>query len=108
MVFPWWLAALLANLCIMRVEAVNRGATGQFWETLPYTAPFILLGQVGLFYCWKDAPTFLTAWVCFTSGNLALRLLSTYLIVGEPLSIQTWLGTALVFAGALTVASARA
>lgn len=82
----WWASGMLANLCIMIVESVNRSNTyGSFAGTIPYTITFILLAQWGLYHSWSTAPTMMMAWAFFTCGNSAMRLVSNQYVVREPL-----------------------
>ena len=101
---PWWVASIIANFTIAGVEYLNRaGGFANFGDALLRTWPLIIVAQFGLFYAWRDAPSFMFAWAFFTSGNLLLRLISTQFAVGEPLTLTTTLGVSLMFGGAYLV-----
>ena len=101
---PWWAASLVANFFIFRIESINRLSNFEsFFQQIPATWWMILIAQWGLFRAWNDAPGFMVAWAWFTSMNLLLRLYSTHFIVGEPMNIQVWLGTSLIFGGMMVV-----
>lgn len=101
---PWWLGSILANLCIAVVEYVNRTGGRSLLGTLPYTALFILGSQIGLYFAWRGAPSFFTAWVVFASGSTTLRVVTSRFILEEPMAwSQVSFGIALVYAGALLV-----
>lgn len=100
----WWLWGLLANACIVLIEFLNRKAGAvSYLEQLTVTAPLIFVAQMGLFYCWRDAPKMLLAWAVFTLGNCAFRLISVQWAVGEPPGWVTLAGVAMMIAGAFTV-----
>lgn len=100
----WLLASIMANASIAVVEYQNRaGGFESICQALPTTLPFIVIAQVGLFYAWNGAPSFMTAWAFFTAGNLGLRLISNHFLVGETLNLAGWLGVAMVVAGAQIV-----
>lgn len=101
---PWWVASIIANLTIAVIEYLNRaGGYSSFGVALLHTGPFIIVAQFGLFYAWRDAPSFMFAWAFFTTGNCLLRLLSAHFAVGEPLSWLTVCGVSLMFGGACLV-----
>jgi len=104
----WVLASLLANVSIMWIEYLNRtGDYPTFLAAIRHTGPLILVGQLGLFYTFRGAPTFLTAWAIFTTGNAVLRLLSSYVLVAEPPGLWTLLGYGLMFLGSWTIVSVK-
>ena len=96
----WWAASIIANLSISVVEYLNRtGGYENFSTALLHTFPFIAAAQLGLFYCWRDAPSFMLAWCTFTVGNSLLRMVSAQFLVGEPLSWYTVAGVSTMFLG---------
>lgn len=98
---PWWTASLLATVAIAAIEYLNRMAHyPNFFEALKHTGLLILVAQFGLFYAWRDAPSFMFAWAFFVCGNVLLRLISTQYFVGEPLTLATSFGVALTLTGA--------
>lgn len=100
----WWMASLLANFSIATLEYLNRTAGFvDFRHALTMTAPFILLSQFGLFYTWRDAPSFMFAWAFFFAGNATMRLVNAQWFVGEPLSPLTLAGVGVIVAGACLV-----
>jgi hypothetical protein len=96
---------MLSNVCIIFVEYVNRGATGTFWQTLPYIGLPILAAQWCLFQSWNGAPHWMLAWVVFVIGNSIMRVIAVYLGAGD--EISQWphvlLGVTVMLAGALLV-----
>lgn len=97
---PWWLASILANVCICAIEYLNRaGGFADFRHAVTTTGPLIILAQWGLFYAWRDAPSMLLAWAFFTTGNAVLRLISSHFAVGEELNWMVAAGVSLMFAG---------
>ncbi len=100
----WWAASILANFAIAVVEYLNRvGGYPDFLRAVMVTGPFIVAAQFGLFYAWRDAPSFMFAWAFFTAGNLLLRLISAQLMIGEPLTWPTIAGVSAMLAGAYLV-----
>ena len=97
---PWVAWSILANVAIAATEFLNR--TGNYehaGQAFAHTAGLIVLAQIGLFYAWRDAPTFLTAWAVFTVGNIGLRLLSAHFLIGERLSLGVLIGVGLIVLG---------
>ncbi len=86
---PWWIVAgLVANVAINFVEWANRHlGDGNLLSVLPYTIVPIAIAQVALFIGFRDAPHWLMAWVVFTLGNSAVRLIAVKL-TGQP--IESW------------------
>jgi hypothetical protein len=106
---PWWAASILANVAIAGVEYLNRaGNFDTFGRALLTTGPLILAAQYGLFYSWRDAPSFMLAWAFFTAGNGLIRLVSAQYMVGEGLNTLTLVGTSIIFAGAYVVKAGSA
>jgi hypothetical protein len=101
---PWWVASLLGNLAILRVEFLNRSNPGDLFGTLALSWPWVILGQVCLFYSYSRAPSLLAAWIMFSGANALLRLLVVRLFLNEPLNIP-WalLAVACVMTGAYSV-----
>lgn len=96
----WWMWGFAANLAIAGVEYMNRsGGYKSFLDAIPHTFVPILIAQIALFYCWRDAPRMLLAWALFTGGNCVLRVLSTWWMVGEPINWTVMAGVAMVLAG---------
>jgi len=100
----WWMWAVVSNVTIMVIEYLNRtaGFVGPF-DAFKITFPLILIAQIGLFYCWRDAPQMLLAWTVFTLGNCILRLISATWFVGEVPTLTTLVGVALIMAGGALV-----
>lgn len=97
---PWWAWSLVANLAIAAIEYLNRagGFSGPGAAFLR-TGPLIVLSQIGLFYCWRHAPSFLLAWVFFSIGNSGLRLLSSHFLIGDQLTWQAGADVSLILLG---------
>lgn len=101
---PWWIGSLVANVGIARIEYLNRIAKfDSFEDALTHTWWLILISQYGLFNAWNGAPSFMAAWAVFTAGNFFLRLISARFLVGEPMTIWTYVGALCVFAGGAVV-----
>jgi hypothetical protein len=97
---PWYAWSVMANVAIGFIEYRNR--TGGFenpGEAFSANWFLIVISQTGLFYAWRDAPSFMFAWVVFTTGNIALRIISSHFFVGEKLSLTVAYGVALVLIG---------
>lgn len=96
----WWQASILANVAIAMVEYLNRTQNyPNFGTAIFHTLPYIVAAQIGLFYCWRDAPSFMIAWATFAVGNSVLRCVSAQFFVGEPLSWYTVAGVSVMFGG---------
>lgn len=88
----WILWLLVANGAIMWLEFAYRAGTyNSFITALPYTIVPILLGQCGLYYAFRLAPSLLIAGAAFTLVNVALRVINTYRL-GETINMYNWLG----------------
>lgn len=81
--FPWWVVSLASNAAIIRTEYLNRTAPS-FPAALVNTWPLILFAQACLFYSYNRAPSLLIAWVVFTTGNSAMRLIMARFFLDEP------------------------
>lgn len=90
----WIFWLFLANFAIMWLEFTYRAGTyNSFFAALPYTIVPILLGQIGLYYAFRLAPSLLVAGASFTLINVALRVINTYRL-GEVINGYNWLGIA--------------
>lgn len=97
---PWYVWSVLANVAIAVTEFLNRtGGYGHAGQAFMRTAPLIFVAQVGLFYAWRDAPSFMTAWATFTIGNIGLRVLSAHFMVGERLTLDVAFGITMIIMG---------
>jgi multidrug transporter EmrE-like cation transporter len=97
---PWIIWSVAANFAIAATEYLNRtGGYEHAGHAFLRTAPLILIAQVGLFYAWRDAPSFMTAWATFTIGNIGLRVLSAHFIVGERMTLDVFFGIAMIVMG---------
>jgi hypothetical protein len=95
----WWVASIVANVTIGGIEFLNRtSAATTYWRQLALTAPLILVAQWGLWRAYKDAPSFMFAWIFFSVGNSLVRVLSAQYAVKEAPSTLTLLGVALMLA----------
>ncbi len=101
---PWWVASIMANVAIIWIEYMNRGAANGWLSVLPKTALPILIAQWGLFQAWNGAPHWMTAWLVFYLGSSALRIGSVAATTQE---IGSWphiiLGIALLAGGSIAV-----
>ena len=90
----FWLA--IANLAIFILEWTYRAAyfTG-FWSSLHILIFPILLGQLGLFYGFKLAPSLFLAGAVFTLANQLLRV-GNSVILGERVGAWQLLGVFLM------------
>lgn len=97
-----WIAwIVLSNIGIFILEYVYRqGSYTSFITALPTIIIPMIMGQVGLFYGFRSAPSLLIAGATFTLINIALRVINTYLL-GESINGWNWLGVFLVVAGML-------
>lgn len=88
----WTLWIVFANVGIFWLERVYRvGVFSNFISGLPYMIIPMLIGQVGLFYGYRGAPSLLLAGALFTLINIILRIVNSYYI-GETPNTYTWLG----------------
>ena len=99
----WWMASRVANICVARVEYVNRVTQAGFADALWLNWWAILLMQYGLYKCWSGAPSFMFAWAFFTVGNMMLRVVTARVFLEEPISWLTLAGVSLAFGGAYLV-----
>ncbi len=99
----WWMASIVANLCVARVEYVNRITDGGFAEVMWINWWAIALMQWGLYRAWNGAPSFMFGWAFFMVGNMALRLFTARMLLEEPVSWLTLAGVSLAIAGAYLV-----
>ena len=87
---------IFANIGIFWLEYVYRNGTyGSFWQALPVIFIPIMMGQYGLYYGFKLAPSLFIAGTLFTVINVALRVINTYRL-GEHLNLWNWLGVILL------------
>lgn len=94
-----WL--LLANVGIYWLEYVYRsGQYGSFVQALPYIVVPILMGQCGLYYGFRTAPSLLFAGALFTTINVLLRIVNSYRLE-ENLNLWNWLGVVLLVVSTL-------
>lgn len=99
----WILALMLSNVTIAMIETMNRQAAGNFLQQIWQTGPLILVAQFGLFIGFRDAPTMMMGWAVFTVGNSLVRLANVQFVVGEPLSLMTLVGVAVMIVGGMLV-----
>ena len=96
----WIVWILSACGAIFFLEYIYRvGHYDSFWKALPYLIVPMLIGQMGLFYGYRLAPSFLLASVIFTLINQGTRPINISL-AGEHLSIYGWLAILCVVIGA--------
>lgn len=89
----WMVWSLVANISVLSIEWVNRkDYFDGFINGLPYTIWPILLAQVALYYTFREAPSYMTAWAMFTVGNAILRIISNSVFVNEQLNWYIGLG----------------
>lgn len=97
----WILWILLSNTAIMWLEWIYRSAQyTSFWSALPYTIVPIFVGQFGLFYGFKFAPSLLIAGTTFAIVNASLRMVNTK-ILGETIVVYTWVGLMFLVAASI-------
>lgn len=103
----WWLGSVIASVCAVVLEAINRsGGYASFDQAILRTFPIILLLQYGLYCSFHGSPSLLMSWAVFNFTNIILRTgMSFYL--GEPLNGLTWLGVALITAGVTAIRLAK-
>lgn len=83
LLLPWWAVSLASNVAIIATEYVNR-TSPTLWGAWSRTWPLILVAQAGLWFSYRHAPSLLAAWIVFTCGNSAIRLLMAATVLGEP------------------------
>lgn len=83
MILPWWAISLLSNVAIIATEYLNR-TQPSMQEALVRTWPLIVLAQVCLYFSYNRAPSLLVAWIMFSVGNSAMRLLMAGTVMHEP------------------------
>lgn len=94
----WWHWLLVSNTAIAVVEYMYRkGSYDSFIVSLPYIAIPVLLGQVGLFYGFRHAPSLVIAGVTFSIINSLLRVGNT-LLLGERLGMYQVIALLLMIA----------
>ena len=104
---PWWMGSVLASVCAVGVEWVNRSwGYRSFDEALPRTILPILLLQYGLFCSWNASPSLMLSWAVFFCTNVVLRVVVSYYI-GEPMNGMLWLGAGLMVLGTVAIKFAR-
>jgi len=92
----WVLWLLISNAGIFWLEYAYRTSRYEsFMVALPYIIFPILIGQVGLFYAFRTAPSLFVCGVVFTIVNVGLRLINSYYI-GEHLNVWNWFGIVLL------------
>lgn len=103
LLLPWWAVSLISNVAIIATEYLNR-TSPTLWAAWSRTWPLILVAQAGLWFSYRHAPTLMVAWVVFTTGNSAIRLLMAATVLGEPFRPQ-WalLGAGCMVAGSFCV-----
>jgi len=89
-----WIA--LSNVGIFILEYIYRTSRyDSFIGALPIIIIPIFIGQIGLFYGFRTAPSLLLAGATFTLMNVALRVINTYSI-GETINVYNWAGVVLL------------
>lgn len=98
----WVLTSVLANVLIMIIEFHYRTMvfSPQVFLRL---VPLVVLMQLCLWYTWHQASSLMLAWAVFTAGNTVLRLVSSYVLVGEGVSVSTVLGVCCIMGGAVII-----
>ena len=88
----WISWCFLANVSLLFVEYLYRnGSYPTFVDALPFIAIPMMLGQIGLFYCYRAAPSLLLATAVFTLMNNLCRLCSVHRL-GESVCMWNYLG----------------
>lgn len=100
---PWYLGAVIGATMALLVEWVNRGGGFKTYdETLLRVAIPVFFLQYGLFCAWRGAPSMMLAWSVYFATTVVLRLALNYHL-GETMNTMSWIGTALVIAGAVVL-----
>lgn len=95
----WILWIIFACVAIFFLEYMYRiGHYDSFLQALPTLIIPMLIGQMGLFYGYRLAPSFLLAAIIFTLINQGTRPINIYL-AGEHLTIYGWLAILCVVVG---------
>lgn len=97
-----WIAwIVLSNIGIFILEyAYRQGSYTSFITALPTIIIPMIMGQVGLFYGFRSAPSLLIAGATFTLINVGLRVINTYML-GESINNWNWLGIVFMVSGML-------
>lgn len=92
----WWQWLVLSNVAIAVVEYLYRkGVYDSFLQSVPIIIVPVLVGQVGLFYGFRSAPSLIVAGITFSVVNSLLRMGNT-LVLGERLSVYQVLAVILM------------
>lgn len=89
---PWWVASIISNAAIICTEYLNRTGGGAWTDVLPKTIPLIIIAQWGLFACFSGAPSWFQAWMFFTIGNSAMRVIAVYTMQGQEIGSLGYVG----------------
>jgi len=94
-------AAILAGLVIAAttsisvIEYISR-TQDQMMTALMYSAPFVVISQVCLYFIFSNGASVMGAWITFTISMSASRILNSVFVLKEPLSFP-WLLTGVAF-----------
>ncbi len=103
MLLPWWAWSVVSNFAILFVEfQYRKGGFASYFDALPVIILPILVLQCGLFYTFRDAPSYMLGWAVYFVGSALLRFV-TAALVGEPASLTTVCGVMLIALGAYVV-----
>lgn len=101
--WAWMLVSLVTSCTLIGVEFLNRTSDSGLLNTLLRTAPLIALAQVGLYYVFHWAPSWLLGWVIFSLTNAVLRVSVAHFWAHEPIGWGGFVGVSLMMMGALAI-----
>lgn len=95
MIFCSWLIA--AALAISVVEYFYKlEKYSSFVEVIPFVIVPIVIGQVCLYYGFRNAPSLFIAGAFFSLAAILLRIVNTYWLGGN-INLYNWCGIVLLF-----------
>jgi len=99
----WVLVSVATSCTWIGVEFLNRTSDDGLLHTLIRTGPLIAVAQVGLYYVFNWAPSWLLAWCVFSITNAVLRAAASHYFASEPIGWGTFAGISLMMLGALAI-----
>ena len=104
-----YLAGLVftATSAISVIEYLSR-TQDEVTTALLYSAPFVVLSQVCLYYIFSNGPSVMGAWITFSIAMSVSRIVNSVFILKEPLSLP-WLlmGVTLMLLSGLCIKQAH-
>jgi hypothetical protein len=99
----WIFWIVLSNVSVTYLEWAYRTARyPEFFGALPYIIFPILITQMGLFYGFRNAPSFFLCAAVFTTINTVFRI-AMAMYIGERMLAVNWFGVLFLFVGVLLI-----